>query len=143
MAYSPLVTFALTVYMTTLCLVAYAMLGGPSPFHSWLTVTAPAKFLNLFGAVPASKIRACYDYTVNQPNPLMQTVYLLIVTTAYALMILNGYPLIGHYSPNVRNPYLDDWHKLAGYATYAICYTTFFKACGTTAGWLREETLDR
>ncbi len=133
LGFSPLVFSVFVVYIFVVFLIVYVMFISPdSPVSLFFMETVPRAALAKMPRSMASRLECSYDYVVNQPNPIMQGVYLAIVTTAYIVMIAVGYPMIED-SP------LSNLHKISGYITYAACYFTFYLACSVRAGFIKDD----
>mmetsp|Transcript_7004 Transcript_7004/g.14139 ORF Transcript_7004/g.14139 Transcript_7004/m.14139 type:complete len:442 (-) Transcript_7004:4464-5789(-) len=87
----------------------------------------------------ATSVKNWANYLVNEPNPVMQCMYLSIVLTAWTGMVVYGYPQID----TPFNRFINPIHCKIGYIVYAVCLYTFYRACTVPAGDLRKETIRR
>ncbi|OQR82184.1 hypothetical protein THRCLA_11066, partial [Thraustotheca clavata] len=76
----------------------------------------------------------CTNYSLYEPNPLMQMVYLLLVCGGYGFFLFYGQP----YIPNL---FISSYHTICVLflATASLC--TFFQASTISPGLLNERTL--
>ena len=74
----------------------------------------------------------CVDYALNKPNPIIQIFYLLIAGGGFVIYVYVG---MYKYCPG---PYMGTIHRYTGSVLMFICYYSFYKACTTDPGIIRD-----
>jgi len=133
----------LASYFFFIFLIMYVVFIAPpdSSISIFLLQTLPS-FLgsitdSICGASFTARLSKCSHWVTSERNPLMQIVYLLVVGTAWSVMIFVGYDFI-----RAGNPFLGMYHCTLGYVVYATCLTTFYLACTVPAGTIDAGNLE-
>jgi len=127
-----------TLYFGTLVLFSYLMFvadtegkGLNGSVSRFLLQKAPSVFRNCFLSLFGERIYyvcgGCYNYVVNQRNPLLQLAYLVILNGAYIAWLVFGQPLLPTYLCR-------DFHKYGGFIGIIICHISFVAACRVGPG---------
>lgn len=72
------------------------------------------------------------DYALNKPNPIIQIFYLIIAGGGFVIYVGVG---MYKYCPG---PYMSIIHCYTGSALMFLCYYSFYKACTTDPGVIRD-----
>ena len=78
-------------------------------------------------------------YICFEANPAIQFFYLALAVGGYYLYVVYGFQ-------HVPNSYLDEYHKYVAWPFMGACYWSYYKACGTNPGYLKDterSTLER
>lgn len=111
-----------------------SLLGAATRF----VLNAPSLILDsrlcrgLIGSRNVDRLKRCAKYAFEEPNPLLQIAYLLMVGGGYALMINVGYP-------RIPCPRLSWYHKYAGLASFALTLASFCVASRSPPGYIFDE----
>ena len=97
---------------------------APRMFSSFLSKIVGEKLYN--------QIYRLYDYVVNQRNPIMQILYLLILNLSFLSWLILG----AHRLPN---KYCGLEHKYIAYIGIALCHYSFFIACTKSPGIITKD----
>lgn len=87
----------------------------------------------LLGDKWASRLRRAKHYLVDQPNPVLQALYIVLVAGGYGVMIKVGYP-------RVPCSTLGAWHKWTGLACLACTLASFCLASRVEPGYIVDES---
>ena len=74
------------------------------------------------------------DYALNKPNPIIQIFYLIIAGGGFVIYVAVG---MYKYCPG---PYMSTYHCYTGSALMFLCYYSFYQACTTDPGIIRDQT---
>lgn len=72
------------------------------------------------------------DYALNKPNPIIQIFYLIIAGGGFVIYVAVG---MYKYCPG---PYMSIYHCYTGSALMFLCYYSFYQACTTDPGIIRD-----
>ena len=89
---------------------------------------------NIIGDRGVDAMFDCYDYCVNKPNPIIQFFYLLVAGGGFVVYVWIG---MRKYCPG---PFLADYHKYTGSILMITCYYSFYRACTTDPGIIKDQT---
>ena len=136
----------LSLYFLLVGLIVFIMfLSDPdtSDVNRFVTVTFPKRLMYeveyYFGSKAKTSITSLWDYVVNERNPIMQVMYLVIVLGAFATMIVKGYPHLDYGKNVVLSPY----HKYVGYVAMGTCLALFYVCCTSNPGYIDETNIDK
>ena len=126
----------IVIYILTLADAESTGLNGR--LSMCLLVHAPRQLsktlLKFLGPTLFKKCSSTYDYAVNERNPIMQVVYLVIINTSFLCWLIFGVPLL----PNSMVSY---YHKYIAYLGVAACNFSFYTACNKGPGVIVEGNL--
>ena len=80
------------------------------------------------------QLASTYDYAVNERNPIMQVVYLIVLNVSFFCWLIFGAPLL----PNGMIGY---HHKYIAYLGVAACHYSFYIACKKSPGVIVSENI--
>ena len=131
-----LIVLIIVIYVLTLADAESTGLNGR--LSICLLVNAPRQLsktlLSFLGPRLFKKCSSTYDYAVNERNPIMQVVYLVIINTSFLCWLIFGVPLL----PNSMVSY---HHKYIAYLGIAACNFSFYTACKKGPGVIVEGNL--
>ena len=140
-AYILLITFYLAVisiFVYIFTLADAESTGFNGRVSRYLFVHGPRQLskilLTFLGPNLFKKCASTYDYAVNERNPIMQVIYLLILNTSFLGWLIFGVPLL----PNSMVGY---HHKYIAYLGVAACNFSFYTACSKGPGIIRESSI--
>lgn len=81
-------------------------------------------------------LQSSFDYVVNQRNPLVQSVYLILVNGAFICWLIYGDPRLPCY------PFVDRRHSYIACIWVIFAQYTFYLACTTSPGRVTSENCD-
>jgi hypothetical protein len=64
-------------------------------------------------------------------------IYMIVVLGSWSIMFTYGYTFIE------RSSHVSNWHKWSGYLVFIACMTSWFKAHGTSPGYITERNIVR
>lgn len=91
--------------------------------------------ITIFGKSFYSIFSSIFDYVVNQKNPILQILYLVLLNGAYILWLLYGVP----HLPTV---YVGVVHQYIGFLGVLVCHVCFYLACTTKPGIVCKDNID-
>ena len=94
---------------------------------SWIETNIPG------GAFLIVSFKNFLIYLFYRPNPIIQLLYLLVAGGGFVVYVSVGFV---EYCPG---PYLASYHKVTGSIVMFICYFSFYKACVTDPGFLKDD----
>lgn len=141
---TPLFWASLCTYLCATSALAVVMLGDPEDSGSrlgravyWLCdlpdailSSRPSRWVLGEGGV--ARVRRACRYVLDEPNPIMQTVYMLLVCGGYGAMVGVGYPRLPTRS-------LPSWHRWTGLACFAGTLASFCAASIVAPGYIVDE----
>ena len=86
----------------------------------------------VLGDAAVDRCVGCVDYALNKPNPIIQIFYLIIAGGGFVIYVAVG---MYKYCPG---PYMSIIHCYTGSALMFVCYYSFYKACTTDPGIIRD-----
>eukprot|EP01080_Neovahlkampfia_damariscottae_P007067 gene7067-11230_t len=122
----------------------YILLLGQSDYHkngivgflNRVITTIPKRILNFCCGmcIPGGKDAATYfeDVCCNNRNPVMQIVYLTLLSVGCSIWYVLVYP-------SIPNRYLSSWHQYTTIITLVFNYYIFLKASFTDPGTIKKE----
>lgn len=75
-----------------------------------------------------------YDYCINERNPIMQIVYLVVLNSSFICWLIFGAPML----PNSMVGY---HHKFIAYAGLIACHYSFYIACKKNPGVIVKDNI--
>lgn len=87
----------------------------------------------LLGETGAGRLRRAKHYLVDEPNPVLQALYIVLVAGGYGVMIKVGYP-------RVPCSTLAAWHKWTGMGCFACTLGSFCLASRVEPGYIVDES---
>lgn len=89
----------------------------------------------IFGQRAPDALDGCWTYVCFTSNPIVQLFYLCIIVGGYAVFVWVAYP-------HIPNPYMNDWHKFAGFGVFVACLLVWVKASFTDPGAVTQANVD-
>lgn len=123
--------FFVCVWVTFSCI-----LNDPSKnfLANFLLYTLPNLFVRLLHKTLGPK--AVKSLKVVTDRALL-LIYLIVVLGSWSIMFTYGYNFID------RSSHVSNWHKWSGYLVFIACMTSWFKAHGTSPGYITERNIVR
>ena len=100
----------------------------------FVTATLPSKIGGGIRTIPGGTLLLngsyqCFNYVAFKPNPILQTVYALLVFGGYGLVLWEAYPQIPNY-------YMAGYHKYIGIAVVTGTMWAWYKSCTVSPGYI-------
>mmetsp|Transcript_37698 Transcript_37698/g.62096 ORF Transcript_37698/g.62096 Transcript_37698/m.62096 type:complete len:406 (+) Transcript_37698:55-1272(+) len=88
----------------------------------------------VLGRRTRDRLAGMYDYVVNQRNPLLQMLYLVLMAGGYLVIVIVAYP-------RLPNHVIGEEHRAIGAAVVSLCFISWFVACRIDPGTLTKENV--
>ena len=77
----------------------------------------------------------CFNYALNQRNPLLQGLYLFLLNGAFIYWLVFGYPRIPTY-------FINEYHGYFAFFLLLLCHMSFITACKESPGVITRQNID-